>query len=766
MKKLICAAMIVGDGSDKNEWSQCMESLAEGGIEHVFVNYNGKNKKFPYDKTILPLTYGKFTWEDDFALARNQSFSLVPKDEYDWIMWLDSDDRIFVDDGGFEEMIKSLDPYTVGIFLKYNYAVDPETGLVVVEQWRERVLSTRMPWTWIHPIHEVCKTEIGSQFARRENVYIEHMRKSGDDRGARVRNRRIIAKAMREYPDVPRYLFYFASETLAEAADSTDETQKRELCDAAIHAFKKYKDMTNDVDDDYYLASNRIAELYYIKKDYINAVDAFLECIAIYPEWPDAYIGAAKCCIELNDYARARSFAEMASRCAKPSTASGIEPMMVSFYPYFLRAEASFHLGDYEQAVKDFKKAKKVWNTPNGEIEGRIKEAKNALKKQQGGSEEDERLKRRGSRPEKSIAFFTAPLPFNWHPNIESGAGAERCIMQLAPRFAADGWRVAIFGTPGEHRGVDENGVEWWNSSEYNPMEPFTVFISSRSADPFKATINSAVKYLWMHDVNIGESLFPVKDRPTKIIGLTNWHTRHLMNLYGVPAAQMAVVPNGIELSRFPIDRSDDPSGDPKFIWSSSADRGLDTLLGLWPMIRSAYPGATLNVFYGWELLDKAIEMHERRGMVTSLRTFKEKIINEYRFLGEEEGGIFMRGRVDQQTLAEEMYKANFNAYPTSFLETFCITAIENQAAGVIPITSELGSLTEVIANKSTLVKGWPMNADYQVRYLKVLDNYLNNEELRLETRRMGRLHSENFSWDNAYSKWNNLFTHTGISLS
>lgn len=757
--------MIVGDGADKNEWNLCMESLAASKVDHVFVNYNGKNKKFPYNKSHLPLTYGKFDWEDNFALARNQSFSLVPKDQYDWIVWLDSDDKMIVADGGFEEMFATLDPYTVGIFLKYNYAVDPVTGLVVVEQWRERVLSTRLNWNWKYPIHEVCHTDIGAQFARRDNVYIEHLRKNGEDRGARIRNRRIISKALREFPEESRYLFYFASETLAEAADSEIEEQKIELSNAAIHAFMKYKDMTNDVSDDYYLATNRIAELFYIKKDYVSAIDAYLECIAIYPEWPDAYVGVSKCCMEINDYGRAKSFANMASKCPKPMTASGIEPMMVSFYPYFLRAEASFHLGEYEQSIKDFRRAKKVWNTPNGEIEERIRDCKKALKSRLEDTNLDERFSRRGTKPEKSIAFFTAPLPFDWHPNIESGAGAERCVMQLAPRFSAEGWRVAIFGTPGQYRGVDKNGVEWWNSEEYNPLEPFTVFVSSRSAEPFKATLNSQLKLLWMHDVNIGKDMFTIKDRPDRIIGLTNWHVKHMMKLYGLSGSKMAVVPNGIELSRFEIDRSDDPSGDPKFIWSSSADRGLDTLLGLWPVIKENYPEATLNVFYGWDIIDKAIEEYERRGMRTGLRIFKDQMMNQYNILGGEEGGIFLRGRVDQKTLAEEMYKSNFNAYPTSFLETFCITAIENQASGVIPITSGLASLNEVIANKSTLVEGWPMNADYQVKWLNTLDKYLQDEDLRLETRRLGRELAMKFDWDSSFEKWLKLFLNSGITV-
>lgn len=764
----IAACLILGDAYNEDELKTLFDSL-KGQVHGIYVNFNGKkrNSVSVFTKlqqlTEIPVHLEHFKWEDNFGKARQQSFDMVPKEDYDWYLWIDSDDK-FVVDAPLQEMFESLDSYTMGVFVRYDYAIDPISGLVVVEQWRERFLSTKMNWKWEYSIHEVCKGTVGSiQFAKRDHCHIEHLRKNGEDRGARDRNRRIISKAMKDNPEESRYVFYFASEMLAEVSDMEQSQEKIQIINSAIHAFEKYKDMTEQVNDDFYIAQNRIAELYYMRRDFISSLDAHLECIAIYPEWPDAYVGAAKCCMELHNWGRMKSFAEMASKCPKPMTAAGIETMTNTFYPVFLRAIAEYELGEYDLSLKDFKAARKIWNTPDGQIDEKIKEIQ-SFKKAQKVETLDERKALRGTRPEKSIAFFTNPLPFSWHPKVQSGAGAELCVTEIAKRFQADGWRVAVFGTPGANRGVYE-GIEWWDSEEYNPMEPFTVFVSSRAPAPFEGNINSKLKVLWMHDVNVGPTLTRVTDKIDKIIGLTNWHVSHLMKLYGLPGTKMVSIPNGINMERFPVDRSDDPNGDPKFIWSSSADRGLDTLLGLWPVIKDKYPTSELQIFYGWGIIDSVIEENHRRGIYgTWVENFKKSIVGQIEWLGGEEGGIYQNGRVDQNTLAEAMYQSNYWPYTTGFMETFCITAVECMAAGVIPITSNLAALGELLQKSPNIVTGWPMNRDYQVKWLKRLDSLVENEDNRLAARKAGREMVQKFDWDSAYEKWNNMLINSGIS--
>jgi glycosyltransferase involved in cell wall biosynthesis len=105
------------------------------------------------------------------------------------------------------------------------------------------------------------------------------------------------------------------------------------------------------------------------------------------------------------------------------------------------------------------------------------------------------------------------------------------------------------------------------------------------------------------------------------------------------------------------------------------------------------------------------------------------------------------------------MYGSTFWGYPTQFMETFCITAIENQAAGVIPVTSKLAALQETVAVKDLLVEGWPSNLDYQNRWLSLLIQIIEMEgEERQNLREIGRNYALQYSWENSYDTWNNLF--------
>ena len=755
----VAACIITGDQYNPEEVKKLLASL-EKHVDGVFINYNGTKGKLNWQKwTSLPVTYKKFKWEDDFSLARNQSFSLVPRDEYDWFLWIDTDDILVGEDGAIDELVKSLDPYTEGVFLRYAYAIDPDTGIVVVEQWRERLLSTKVDWKWVFPIHEVCRSVSGIQYAKRDQLFIQHQRQSGDDRGARDRNRRIIANAAAKYPEESRYQFYLAGETLAEADSETEPRRKAELIEMALVAYNKYREMAKEISDDIYLATARIAELHRMKGDHASALEADLECIAIYPNWPDGYVGAAKSCLELQDWPRMKAFADMATKCGKPSTAASIEPMMAGFTPLFLRGIANEELGDIEQALHDYKSAQELWNPPGGTLDEKIANLENY----EGSKSSDERwvLRKqlRGTKPDKSICFFTQPIPEIWHPETlkEGGSGgAETCIMKLAPLFAEDGWRVCVFGNPGPYRGVYE-GVEYWNSDEYLPTEKFKVFVSSRSVLPFDAAPISDINLLWMHDVNIGDEKPDVMLAPDKVIGLTNWHANHLQKLYNLPADRMAIVPNGIDPTRFPLENWD-KSNPYKFIYSSSPDRGLDTLLSLWPMIKNKWEDAELHIYYGWEMVDKIINMHKRNSPQSIwLEEFKNKCIGQIAAVGGEDGGIFEHGRINQEQLAKEMATCNIWTYPTSFMETFCITALEMQMAGVIPVTSGLAALNEIVLPDIPKVTGWPQNSAYQKQWLMLLASVLEQEEWQEWARVEGRKHASKFTWEYSYTIWNNL---------
>jgi len=125
-----------------------------------------------------------------------------------------------------------------------------------------------------------------------------------------------------------------------------------------------------------------------------------------------------------------------------------------------------------------------------------------------------------------------------------------------------------------------------------------------------------------------------------------------------------------------------------KLGYFSSYDRGLEHLLNIWSDIKDTVPKATLDVCYGWYLFDKAYGNNPER------QAWKEKMNK----LMEQEG-IKHHGRVGQGELRKIRKSCGIWAYPTHFTEINCITALECQNDGLVPVVIELAALKETVGS-------------------------------------------------------------------
>lgn len=230
--------------------------------------------------------------------------------------------------------------------------------------------------------------------------------------------------------------------------------------------------------------------------------------------------------------------------------------------------------------------------------------------------------------------------------------------------------------------------------------------------------------------------------------------------LYDIPLEKFSVIPNGVALARY--DKWEQyEKHENHFVYSSSPDRGLDVIVRIWPQIKEIVPDAELHVYYGWEAIDKIISLNGDPNH--PLVDFKFNLQTAIEEMGGEEMGIVWHDRVGQDELAEAQMNAGYWIYPTFFLETFCITAIESQAAGLIPLTSHLGALKETVGNQSLMLEGWPNNDNYKDRFLQMLRDTTSlstNEKIIL--RHQGRRFAENFTWGNSFRIWDELIEKLG----
>ena len=112
-------------------------------------------------------------------------------------------------------------------------------------------------------------------------------------------------------------------------------------------------------------------------------------------------------------------------------------------------------------------------------------------------------------------------------------------------------------------------------------------------------------------------------------------------------------------------------------------------------------------------------------------------------------------GSVSQLELHTAMQKATYWMYLTHYEETFCITAIEMMAAGVLPICTNVAALKEVVDSGIILDKA-PYETLFKdaIKLLKQLDTGLKDKAIE-----SGKKTTKLRTWNAVASKWYELIT-------
>lgn len=349
-----------------------------------------------------------------------------------------------------------------------------------------------------------------------------------------------------------------------------------------------------------------------------------------------------------------------------------------------------------------------------------------------------------------TLVIYTGPAWEAWSPRslTEGGiGGSETAVIHMARELSSK-YRVIVFGDCLEQAGKYDGVV-------YRPYTDFPTFVDqnwidvlvmSRTLEPLKLPVRAGRKLCWVHDIWLSQvNALPAEQAQVEaFLCLSDWHKEFFCQHHGVDPARVRVTRNGIDLSRFSR-VGEQPRDRYRFIYSSSPDRGLDALLDMWPKIREIAPEANLRVFYGFDNWNKSIT---RRGDAEQA-AFRDRVT-----AGLKQPGIEVFGRVSQDRLAEEMMRASVWAYPTYFWETFCITALEAQAAGLAVVTSDLAGLkdsvkTGVRVTVSDYWQSWGTvrGPEYQAAFLSAVERALRDDSVIEAARRDGPAVSRSVQW-------------------
>lgn len=246
--------------------------------------------------------------------------------------------------------------------------------------------------------------------------------------------------------------------------------------------------------------------------------------------------------------------------------------------------------------------------------------------------------------------------------------------------------------------------------------------------------------YIWGHDIlllsygcrlNDTQILTKWNKYINGCICLTEWHKQLFIEKYPILSNKIHIINNGIDINSFnKTNRTNKIKN--KFIYSSRPDRGLNTLLQLWPKILQEIPDATLYISTYGVFPSNSDEIILKNIIDTT-------------------NSIHYLGNLQVDKLYNELSSSEYWLYPTHWPETSCITALEMLMSEVICLYYPVAGLPYTI-NKYGI----------QVTNGTEISTIVNlNEEQKIILRENGRLYAESCSWKNRTVLWTNLIFNT-----
>lgn len=738
----------------------------------------------------------------DFASARQFGWNQAKSD---YILWIDSDD-VIENGARLAEILADMSGSNVDVaMLNYDYSQD-DRGNVTLRLQRERIVKRGL-FHWEQPVHEALSPAgVRKSYG---NVNVVHLRDR--DRHEPLwhhRNLKILywhlAKVGMNLEAVePRILFYLGLE------------QQWLQPKKAIESFDAYLKRSG-WDEERAIALNTAGRILEREARFSEAMYRYAMASIEFPANPDGLLGAARCAYYLAGGNNSLWFkvVEWTSRAFETIQNTKQSLLMEdaherSWSPHVFMSVALFNTNQIEKCIEVCEQGLKA-NPTEPHLMGNLQRARQILREREDkareelplslisnalsplgmprkilesfslqiwnacketGSEQDLlrsfvlrdserarkifRKKARAKDGSLKIGIWTGPAWETWSPNsIDIGGigGSETAAIHMANELAERGHDVTVFGVCSGLYGK----VRYVEHGKQRSFEG-DIFIVSRQAHVLLEKWWKADRcYLWVHDIHAGtDSLsHEAVSRADAVFALSKWHANFLKQTYpGLRDKKIFITRNGIDTSRFySLESPEKLKQDrPRLIYASSPDRGLSYLLDLLPSIRKEIPAVELHLYYGfnnWISMTRSPEMAQQK---MALEELQRKISISF--------GVYQHGRVGQRELAGAFLRSRVWAYPTWFTETSCITAMEAQAAGCVPVTSDLAALSETVVD-GLLIKDEICTPSYGKAFVEGVVDLLTNKDgmrTRLSSRARERALKE-LGWNKVASEWEVFF--------
>lgn len=201
---LITVSLCMIVKNEEDTLPRCLKSV-QGLVDEIIVVDTGSQDATVQRAQDLGAQVYAFPWVEDFAKARNFSFS---KATQQYCLWLDADDVLTPQDReGFAQLKATLPPHIDVVMLPYHIAFDAE-GRPTFTYYRERLIRRLAGLRWQGAVHEAIAPVGNVLYYDKTAVTHQKLHPSDPHRNLRILEQQLAqGRALS-----PREQFYYARE--------------------------------------------------------------------------------------------------------------------------------------------------------------------------------------------------------------------------------------------------------------------------------------------------------------------------------------------------------------------------------------------------------------------------------------------------------------------------------------------------------------------------------------------------------------------------
>jgi glycosyltransferase involved in cell wall biosynthesis len=233
-----------------------------------------------------------------------------------------------------------------------------------------------------------------------------------------------------------------------------------------------------------------------------------------------------------------------------------------------------------------------------------------------------------------------------------------------------------------------------------------------------------------MHDKDFIKSL-------DKIIYVSEFQRAQFEKLFGVYSDKTVVIHNAIE----PIEFIEKPTDKIRLIYTSMPNRGLDVLLDAFKLVPH-----------------KNVELHVYSSTIIYGQSYQDEASNLILQRCKKEPRVIYHGYATNKAVRKALQKANIFTYPSTFIETSCLAAIEAGAAGCEILTTACGALTETCSHRATYIYPRYSRKELVESYAAALVDVINAyDPMNPRYSMQSKWFNDSYSWEVRKHKWQKI---------